>query len=106
MKEYLENRFQVSYSGYSWILTQIRNYEEEIGFRLFEKVPRITSYNVCYTKLLRTGRIAALERQSGAARERLKRLEAERVRQRAGLMQQRQALGRELRASYMAGRSA
>lgn len=52
-----------------------------------------------------TGRIAALERQSGAAQERLKRLEAERVRQRAGLMQQRQALGRELRASYMAGRS-
>jgi len=39
VKEYLESRFQVSYSGYSWILTQIRNYEEEIGFRLFEKVP-------------------------------------------------------------------
>ena len=39
VKAFLENRFGVSYSGYSWILTQIRNYEEEIGYRLFEKVP-------------------------------------------------------------------
>jgi len=39
VKAFLENRFGVSYSGCSWILTQIRNYEEEIGYRLFEKVP-------------------------------------------------------------------
>lgn len=39
VKAFLENRFGVSYSGCSWILTQIRNYEEEIGYRLFEKFP-------------------------------------------------------------------
>lgn len=35
--EYLQKQFSVSYSGNQWIFTQIRNYEEEIGFRLFQK---------------------------------------------------------------------
>lgn len=35
--EYLQERFSVSYTGNQWIFTQIRNYEEEIGYRLFEK---------------------------------------------------------------------
>ena len=35
--KYLQERFSVSYSGNNWIFTQIRNYEEEIGYRLFQK---------------------------------------------------------------------
>lgn len=35
--EYLQKELSVSYSGNQWIFTQIRNYEEEIGFRLFQK---------------------------------------------------------------------
>ncbi len=34
---YLQDRFSVSYSGNQWIFTQIRNYEEETGTRLFDK---------------------------------------------------------------------
>ena len=34
---YLQERFSVSYNGNQWIFTQIRNYEEETGTRLFDK---------------------------------------------------------------------
>ncbi|WP_020611805.1 sugar phosphate isomerase family [Sediminispirochaeta bajacaliforniensis] len=37
VKAYIEKRFRVSYSGSSWIYTQIHNYEDEIGYRLFDK---------------------------------------------------------------------
>lgn len=47
VKKYLEDRFQVSYSGNTWILTQIKNYEEEIGYKLFEKTASETdAYNL------------------------------------------------------------
>jgi DeoR/GlpR family transcriptional regulator of sugar metabolism len=40
VKTYLRNRFDVTYKGSEWIYTQIRNYEEEIGYPLFDKETR------------------------------------------------------------------
>lgn len=37
---YLQAQLSVSYSGNQWIFTQLRNYEEDIGSRLFEKVKK------------------------------------------------------------------
>ncbi len=38
IKQYIEERFDVSYSGFKWIYTQIKNYEEDIGYVLFDRI--------------------------------------------------------------------
>ena len=39
IQAHLKDRFGVEYNSSQWIFTQLRRYEDEIGARLFEKVP-------------------------------------------------------------------
>ncbi len=39
IKEYLEKRFSVTYHSNLWVYTQLRRYEEDLGVKLFERIP-------------------------------------------------------------------